>query len=172
MAIFRDNLRMDNDRIDAVQFQSAIRNLIDELFDGPTDDFAFILGRDDPGLLGTLSTISPDAASKPGANGGHSIVGHVHHVWFCLDVLNRWAAGDDNAFFEADWASSWNVKTVDETAWSALIEQVKSAGLRWRELVKQPRQWDSISLPGAVASVAHVAYHLAAIRQLAAFFAK
>lgn len=150
-------------------FESAICNLVAELLGGPSDDCAFVLGSGDIGLLRLLNSISATTASQPGAGDSHSIAGHVHHVWFCLDVINRGADGDGSAFMTADWASSWNMQHVDDRNWSAMIDQLRTAGERWQKLVLEPRDWDAISMHGAIASVAHVAYHMAVIRQLAAF---
>lgn len=152
--------------LDAPMFQSSISQLVGELTGGPTDQFAFVLGNGDPGLLGTLENISAETASRSSSPKIHTIAGHANHLRFCLEVLNSWAHGDDNAFATADWPSSWAVTAVSADQWASLIEDLRTECERWQALSLDDREWDAIAVSGAIASVAHLAYHMAAIRHI------
>ncbi len=119
----------------------------------------------DPGLLASLDALSASAASaRPG--GRSSIAAHVDHVRYGLELLDRWAAGEKDPFTDAEYAASWRRQHVDEPAWRGLREALRHEAQAWLTAVQQPRELDWIELTGIVASVAHLAYHLGAVRQI------
>jgi hypothetical protein len=46
--------------------------------------------------------------------------------------------------------------------------RLRSAAHQWQQAVPQRAEWDEVSAAGALASAAHTAYHLGAIRQILA----
>ena len=46
------------------------------------------------------------------------------------------------------------------------LRRLRSEADRWIDVVREPRELTDVELTGLVASVAHVAYHLGAIRQI------
>ena len=144
----------------------ALRNLLSELLDGPAADVAFVLNPGDRGLLKSLAALSSTQASRVPDGGGSSIAAHVEHVRYGLELLNRWARGDQNAFANANYAASWRRTHVTDDEWQARIEQLRREAAAWREQVLRPRELDETEATGAVASVVHLAYHMGAIRQM------
>ncbi|HWZ58336.1 MAG TPA: hypothetical protein VNW46_05105 [Gemmatimonadaceae bacterium] len=135
-----------------------------ELVDGSPQTAAYILNRGDPALLRSLDCLSAAAASAV-TPGGSSIAAHVEHLRYGLSLMNRWAAGD-NPFADADWSQSWRKTTVSDADWKQLRTALRDETHQWIRALGTPRDVDDIELNGMVGSVAHLAYHLGAIRQI------
>lgn len=142
----------------------SFTRLLSELLEGPAPDAAFMLNRGDRGLFASLDELSSDAASSQ-AGGRSSVAAHVDHLRYALSLLNRWARGAD-PWKDADFGASWRRLRVTDTEWRELCEALKSEALAWRSAVGERREWDSTSMTEVMASAAHLAYHLAAIRQI------
>jgi hypothetical protein len=143
----------------------AIVALFGELIDGSAADAAWILNPADGGFLRSLDRLSAGAASVPAPGGGPSIAAHVDHVRYGLELLNRWSRGE-NPFADADYGASWRRSEVSVPEWSLLRDQLRGEAHAWLQAVQQPRDLSDAELTGVLASIAHVAYHLGAIRQI------
>jgi hypothetical protein len=140
--------------------------LLRELIDGPPGQAAFVLNVGDRGLLRSLDTLSAEAASaRP--NGRSSVAAHVDHVRYGLSLLNRWAGGEANPWATANWSESWTRVHVTDEEWAKLRANLRSEAQSWIEGAGREREMNEIELAGVIGSVAHLAYHLGAIRQLA-----
>lgn len=148
-------------------FKRALSKLLVEIFDGPPGQEAYVLNPGDAGLLGQLDSIDAGGASARPIPGKTTIAAHVDHVHFGLTLLNRWAAGE-NPWADADWSASWKRTTVTADQWRMLRESLRQQIAAWRNVVAVRSEWDDIAAAGALASVAHTAYHLGAIRQILA----
>jgi hypothetical protein len=95
------------------------------------------------------------------------VAAHTQHVRYGFELLNRWIRGDDNAFADADFARSWGTQTVTDAEWRELREALERETRAWTSALEAPRDWDPVRLGGAIGSVAHLAYHIGAIRQVA-----
>ena len=62
--------------------------------------------------------------------------------------------------------ASWRRTTVSDGQWAALREQLRDEARRWHKALQTPREMSPLELNGVIASVAHLAYHLGAIRQI------
>jgi hypothetical protein len=144
---------------------ASLAYLFGELVDGPSPDAAFMLNGGDSGLLRTLDRLSAAAASTATA-GGASIAAHVDHVCYGLELMNRWSAGEADPWSGADWMASWRRQTLTDEQWAALRERLRGQVRQWQEALQQPRALSDLELKGVIASVAHLAYHLGAIRQI------
>jgi len=149
----------------ATALHHALSILLRELIDGSATDAAWILNPADPGLLGSLEKLSAAGASAVPTNGGSSIAAHVDHLRYGLQLLNRWSKGED-PFADADYSASWRRPAVSEADWTALREELRAEARKWCEAVQRPRDLGDVELSGVLASVAHLAYHLGAIRQI------
>jgi hypothetical protein len=149
-------------------FHGAITKLLNEIFEGPPGDEAYILNPGDPGLLAQLESISAATASKAPAPGKPPIAAHVDHLHYGLSLINRWLAGEENPWAGADWNASWRVTRIRDEEWRALLRKLRQASTSWREAASKRREWDPVHAAGAISSVAHTAYHLGAIRQILA----
>lgn len=143
---------------------STLAGLFSELTDGPPKGGAYILNSGDPGLLGSLEKVNARGASAA-SHGGATIAAHVEHVRYGLSLMNRWAAGE-NPWTDANWSAAWRTTSVSEGEWAALRESLRTEVRRWREALAQDREVDDAGLMGMIGSVAHLAYHLGAIRQI------
>jgi hypothetical protein len=143
---------------------NTLPTLFGELVDGAPQSEAYMLNRGDSGLLQSLDKLSATAASALTATGS-SIAAHVDHLRYALSLMNRWAAGE-NPFDKADWTTSWRKTRVSAVQWKQLRDELANEAHRWLSVLQQPRDVGQTDLNGVVASVAHLAYHVGAIRQI------
>jgi hypothetical protein len=145
---------------------NALATLFSELVEGAPRTGGYMLNGGDEGLLRSLDRLPASSASGLTATGS-SIAAHVDHVRYGLSLLNRWSADEQFDPFEtADWGASWRKTTVSEADWKALRAQLCDEASRWRETLSTPREIEDVDLNGFIGSIAHLAYHLGAIRQI------
>jgi hypothetical protein len=154
-------------QIDSI-FQMAVSKLLTEVFDGPPTAEAYVVNPGDPGLLRQLETMPPATASLQPIPGKPAIAAHVHHIYFGLSMLNRWLAGEENPWADADFGESWRRTTVTEEEWRSLRQNLRNEAEAWSKAVVDRTKWDDLSAAAALSTVAHTAYHLGAIRQILA----
>jgi hypothetical protein len=145
---------------------SALSRLLSELVDGTSGQSgAFMLNSGDVGLMRSLDKLSAADASRS-ANGGATIAAHAQHLRYGLSLMNRWAAEGGDPFADATWDAAWKTSTVDDGAWRTIRDGLRTETQRWLEAVSAPRTVTDVEFTGMVASIAHLAYHLGAIRQI------
>ncbi len=141
-------------------FADAIATALDETFshvqgmylDGGTS------------LFETLATIDATEASRPVSANCASIAAQVTHVVYYLDVLHEFIRGKKVA--NADWGVAWNTVAVSPAEWERLKATLTAAHDRIRKQIAAIVNWDhEDQVGGAIAIVAHTAYHLGEIRQ-------
>jgi hypothetical protein len=142
----------------------TMENLFGELMHGVSGKGGFMLNVGDRGLLRSLERLSAAEASAPTPTGS-SIAAHVAHVSYGLSLLNRWSQGE-SPFESADWTASWRKTRVTDTEWEALRIQLRDEAARWLVVLRTPREVQGIELGGMIGSIAHLAYHMGAIRQI------
>ncbi len=142
----------------------TLATLLGELVNGASNDGGYMLNPGDEGLLRSLDRISAREASALTPTGS-SVAAHVDHVRYGLSLMNRWAAGE-SPFQSADWSASWRRTSVSADEWQQLRTEIGAEARRWLDAVREPREVDAIALNGMVGSIAHLAYHLGAIRQI------
>ncbi len=148
-------------------FHKALQTILHEIFDGPGKE-GYLLNPDDPGLLRQLDQIDAATASARPMPGRTTIAAHVDHVHYGLSLLNRWADGEANPWATADWDASWQRGRVTDEEWTALRARLREAAQHWLAAAARLDHWTHLTACGALASAAHTAYHLGAIRQLLA----
>ena len=126
---------------------------------------AFILNTGDIGLLRSIDKLSAADASSS-ANEGATIAAHVQHVRYGLSLMNRWAREGGNPFADAKWDEAWKISSVTDAQWDEIRNGLREETGRWLQVLESPREVADIELTGMIASVAHLAYHLGAIRQI------
>ena len=140
--------------------------LFSELVDGAQNrGNAFILNSGDAGLLRSLDKLSSADASRS-VNDGATIAAHAQHVRYGLSLMNRWARQGGNPFADAKWEEAWKLTAVDDAAWSEIRHGLGDETRQWLEILQSPREVIDVELAGMMASIAHLAYHLGAIRQI------
>jgi hypothetical protein len=144
----------------------ALRRLFAELITGANNPKgSFILNRGDIGLLRALDQI-PAADASRSVNDGATIAAHVQHVRFGLSLMNRWAAEGGDPFANAKWDEAWKMSAVDDAAWAEIRAGFRDEAERWSKVLSTPREVNDIEFTGLMSSIAHLAYHLGAIRQI------
>lgn len=146
------------------ELSNTLGTLFSELLHGAPVSGSYMLNGGDQGLLRSLEKLSAAAASALTPTGS-SIAAHVDHLRYGLSLMNRWSGGE-NPFEGADWSVSWRKTTVSDQEWQALLAQLRDEGDRWLAALRQPREVREVELNGIVGSIAHLAYHLGAIRQI------
>jgi hypothetical protein len=151
--------------MDVQPFRDSLVGLLRELVDGPPGDTAFIVNPGDRGVLRSVAQLSAaQASARPG--GRSSVAAHVQHLRYGFELLNRWARGE-NPFAEATYAKSWGMQQVTDAEWRDLRAALEREVRAWMTAISERQDWDSMTSSGAMSSVAHLAYHFGAIRQLA-----
>lgn len=146
---------------------SALSRLFAELVNGaPAGGGAFILNSGDSGLLRSLDVLSAADASRS-ANGGATIAAHVLHLRFGLSLMNAWAVEGDNPHVNPRWDEAWKVSAVDAAQWDEIRAGLRAEAARWLDALGAPRDTSARGLAEMMGSIAHLAYHIGAIRQIA-----
>jgi hypothetical protein len=145
---------------------ASVATLLRELTHGAAPTGGYVLNKGDAGLLASLERLSAVEASSA-AHGGATIAAHVAHVSYGVSLMNRWRAGED-PFESADWSLAWKIGVVSDAEWSRLRDELRKEVDGQLSAFKTPRELTPIELNGVIAEVAHLAYHMGAIRQIEA----
>jgi hypothetical protein len=152
--------------MDTMEVTPSLMRLFSELVDGASGQTgAFILNSGDVGLLRSLDKLSAADASRS-VNGGATIAAHAQHLRYGLSLMNRWAIEGGDPFADATWDRAWKTFEVDAPVWKEIREGLRDEAHRWLMVLGSPRNVSDVELTGMLASIAHLAYHLGAIRQI------
>ena len=143
---------------------NALGRLFSELVDGAPRSGGYVLNPGDPGLLQSLERVSAGAASSP-TRTGSSIASHTDHLRYGFSLMNRWSQGE-NPFGDASWNDAWKKPAVSDPEWRRLRDDLRQEATRWVETMRTPREVDEEGAMAMISSIAHLAYHLGAIRQI------
>jgi len=146
--------------IDPTLFRDAVLGLLEEAIDQVHGAFL----DEGTSLFETLATISADEASRPISPRCATIAAQVKHVAYYLDVVEQYARG--TLAGPVDWDDIWRTTAaVTPDEWAAIQAQLRESYQRARALVSEETHWDTDrKIGGAIALVAHTAYHLGEIR--------
>ncbi len=146
--------------------RTVLIRLLNELAEGAGPDTGWVLNPRDPGLLRSLDRVTAQEASAVPSAHEASVAAHADHLQYGLSLLNRWSRGEPDPFTSADYSASWRRNTVDDSEWTERRAALRREILAWRDALTRPRDLDETELTGVVGSIAHLAYHLGAIRQI------
>jgi hypothetical protein len=148
-------------------FSDLLATILSELAFGSDDPKArtYVLNQGDKGLLAALDRLPAAEASKT-HDGGASIASHADHLRYGLSLLNRWADGSAPPWPDMDWTASWKKTAVTDDEWTALRAELRHEAGKWRDAMAEPREVTDVQLGWMMGSVAHLAYHFGAIRQI------
>jgi hypothetical protein len=127
---------------------------------------AYVLNTGDIGLLRSLDKLDADGASQS-VDGGATIAAHARHLAYGLSLMNQWVREGGNPFADARWDEAWKTSTVDAGRWQTIRNDLRREVIAWNEALGRAREVSEIELRGMIGSIAHLAYHLGAIRQIA-----
>lgn len=144
----------------------SLATLFSELAEGANNrGGAFVLNSGDIGFLKSLETLSANDASRS-VHGGATIAAHVQHVRYGLSLMNKWAREGGDPFADATWDAAWKISGVNQAQWDEIRGGMAKEARTWLEVFRQPRDVTGVELSGMIGSIAHLAYHLGAIRQI------
>lgn len=147
-------------QIQTVHFTKALHSTLDETFDNVQGSYL------DKGtsMFETLATISAEEASVLVGGRCATLAAQVKHVAFYLDVVEK-SVRDPN-YPPADWEEIWRtVSGVTPDEWDGIRAELRANYGRILRLIEDTPVWEEAHIGGAVALIAHTAYHLGEIRQ-------
>lgn len=143
-------------------FLEALVYLLRETFEGsPEGQPSAYLDRG-IGFFTTLDALSAEAVSRE--IGETTIAAQTEHAKFYLDRLCEFIAGRNE---RVNWEDSWLIEIVNDDEWNALRASVRTAYENALKCLAGVDSWDTNRSGMAMGLIAHSAYHLGAIRQLA-----
>ena len=147
--------------IQTEHFTQALYVLLDETFDKVEGIY---LDKGDS-LFATLATITAEEASVPVGGRCATLAAQVKHVAFYMDVTEKAVRTQQNE--RVDWDKIWRETTaVSPREWEVIKSELRASYDRIRSLIADTSEWPSERhVGGAIALVAHSAYHLGEIRQ-------
>lgn len=114
------------------------------------------------GILPTLEKLSASEVSS--YFGGTTIAAQTEHAKFYLDRICEFMTGRTE---KVNWEQSWLIETVTDEEWNALRDAVRKSYENVLRTFAGIKTWNQDNIGDSVAIIAHSAYHLGAIRQLA-----
>jgi hypothetical protein len=149
-----------------MELERVLPQLFTELVHGaPAGGGAFMLNSGDVGMLASLDALSAAEASHS-VNGGATIAAHAEHLRYGLLLMNEWAMKGGNPFADARWDAAWKLSAVDGAQWNDIRRGLRQEAERWLGALATRRAATEVELCGMIGSIAHLAYHLGAIRQI------
>jgi hypothetical protein len=94
--------------------------------------------------------------------GGTCIAQHVRHLTVGARIFDAWIRGIEP---EENWNGSWESQTPDEVHWEALRYNLDAAISGLRSTIKAQADAGDMPTLSSFGAVAHLVYHLGAIRQ-------
>jgi hypothetical protein len=154
-------MRIDQATVSQENFTRELLEILDETF---VTHHGIYLDRN-TSLFETLAGIGAEQASIPVGGNCATLAAQVAHVTFFLEVLERYMRGEDAD--DVDWGEIWRrVGAASAIEWQGYQDQLKATYERVASLLKEWKDWDDgRPIGGALAIVAHSAYHLGEIRQ-------
>lgn len=114
------------------------------------------------GIFPTLEKLSAEDASREFH--GTTIAAQTEHAKFYLDRIVEFINGKKDP---VNWEQSWLIEDVNDTEWDALRAAVRRSYEGVLHCFAEVDTWDQDNIGDAIAIIAHTAYHLGAIRQIA-----
>jgi len=148
---------MDNDK-----FLKSLLYLLRETFEGSPEGMPSAYLDRGAGVFSTLEMLSAEAASRDIKS--TTIAAQTEHAKFYLDRLCEYLNGRTEA---VNWDDSWLIETVNEAEWSALRDSVRRSYDGVLHCLAEIEDWNEMQVGMAMGMLAHTAYHLGAIRQIA-----
>jgi hypothetical protein len=152
--------------IQATHITKALQTLIDETFNNV---HGLYLDKN-TSLFETLANITAEAASIPVGGKCASLAAQVSHVSFYLEVVEKSVRHPTGE--KTDWDEIWRSdKRVSADEWETIQSELRINLNRIMKLIEEtPALSNEGAVSGAIAVIAHTAYHLGEIRQALCFF--
>jgi hypothetical protein len=152
----------DSNTIEKQKFVGSLAYLLRETFEGSPEGRMSAYLDHGTGFFTTLGKVSAAQASQDVSE--MTIAAQTEHAKFYLDRLCEYLNGRTEP---VRWEDSWLIETVSETEWDSLREGVKKSYESALHCIAELDSWNEMQTGMAIGMIAHSAYHLGAIRQLA-----
>jgi hypothetical protein len=116
----------------------------------------------DSGIDSTLRSLTAEQASRS-LDGHPSIAAHVRHMSFHLRVVSEWVQG---VRVSRDWKGSFEPQQVTAEEWARLEEELEASRTEFLRAMRALPPETFVKEGSGMGAIAHLAYHLGAIRQL------
>ena len=141
-------------------YKASLFRILDETFENVQSMYL----EGGTSLFETLEGVPATVASQPVSATCASIAGQVDQTRFYLEVMTRFARGEQVE--EIDWDATWQTVEVTDDEWTALKGRLREAYRAVRAVLDEDATWDNeYAVGGSMAILAHTAYHLGEIRQ-------
>ena len=114
------------------------------------------------GIRATLGRITAEQASRR-LDGRPSIAAHARHMNFQLRATSEWIQGDHS---KRDWLASFEPQAVTAEEWARLKQDFEASRTELVRVLRSLTRERFVEEGAGFGAVAHLAYHLGAIRQL------
>ena len=142
--------------------RSRLREIVRESYEGGVPGEGTEYLDHSSGIWNTLRPLSAERASaRP--DGHPSIAAHARHMAFHLRVSAEWVQG---IRMKRDWPGSFEPQTVDDAGWQAVLRELDEARTAFLGAMIVLPDETFLAEGAGLGAVAHLAYHLGAIRQL------
>lgn len=148
--------------IEKTDFLKEILVILRETFEGSLEGQGSAFLDSGVGFFNTIAAVNAEQASR--FVSGTTIAAHTEHAKFYLDRLVEFLNGRTE---KVNWEDSWLIETVNEAEWNSLRETVNRTYENVLRGFAAIETWDQNNIGEAIAMIAHTAYHLGAIRQIA-----
>jgi len=121
----------------------------------------------DSSLIPSLRRLDAEVAARQPACGLHPAAGHAHHLAASLEgAISAYKGGP----YHVDWEASWTFpQPLTDAVWAELLQRLEAAYTELRSVIAANEDWeDPIRSLSVLALLSHAAFHLGAIRQIAA----
>lgn len=145
-------------------FENDFFVIFRETFEGPPAGKSSVYLDQGGGLLQTLEALTPEAASESAGGGAPTAAAHCEHVRFYLVVLYDYMLGKTD---KVDWKQSWLLQQVGPAEWEELKAGLRREYERLAGHLRSAERLTENEVGVGMAVLAHTAYHLGAIRQIA-----
>lgn len=155
---------MENDKnhIEKGKFLGSLAYLLRETFEGSPEGQMSAYLDHGIGFFPTLTKLSASDASREIAS--MTIAAQTEHAKFYLDRLCEYLNGRTEP---VRWDDSWLIETVNDGEWDSLRDGLRKSYENALKCVASVEDWTEMQTGMAMGMIAHTAYHLGAIRQLA-----
>jgi hypothetical protein len=157
-----EGIHAEASTIETKYFVESVAYLLRETFEGSPEGMPSAFLDRGVGVFVTLDGLSAEAASKEFR--GTTVAAQTEHAKFYLDRLCEYINGRTEP---VNWEDSWLIETVNDDEWDALRGSVRKAYEDTLRCVASVEAWNEHQVGMAIGMVAHTAYHLGAIRQIA-----
>jgi len=157
--------------VETHEIVESLHVLLNEVFGEPSTEWRYF---SDPskvaGFFGLMEELSAEQAGLVVL--GSSVAAQIQHATFVMDVACDLVRGQPRSPAARQWEASWNTGEIEAVKWRRLREAFRASTERLRDHVRDHATQDVESFTHAVGVLAHLAYHLGAVKQKVAAVSK